>query len=196
MSESRHFSTADLAASHLQAWQPQSQQAAFRQMLDAFSYPGRLVELESPGDDALVLVLATLIDGSTTFSDPHSLMSADDCRRLGAVPAAPERAQFVVLPADRSPTFQPALGTLESPEHGATLVLRVDSLGKENSLRLSGPGIEGETTLSISGIDPAWWELRSRWNSAFPLGVDLIFVAGRQVVAIPRTTRVQVQGAH
>lgn len=196
MSELRPFSRTESAAAHLQAWQPQSQQAAFRQLLDAFSYPGRVVELESPGTDALALVLATLIDGSTTLADPHGLVSADDCRRLGAMPAAPERAQFVVLPADCSPAFRPALGTLESPEGGATLILRVDAFGTQDDLRLSGPGIEGETHLSIRGIDPAWWALRSSWNAAFPLGVDLILVAARQVVALPRTTRVHVQGAH
>jgi alpha-D-ribose 1-methylphosphonate 5-triphosphate synthase subunit PhnH len=190
MSEPRRIFTVDHAPSTLQAWQAPTQQAAFRQLLDAFSYPGRRVELNTK-EDALVLVLATLLDGGVTLADPQGLVSADDQRRLGVMTVNPEQAQYVVMSGDHVPDFQPVLGTLESPEQGATLILKVDSLGGDDCLRLSGPGIEIETALSVSGIDPAWWALRSSWNGAFPLGIDLILVAGNQVVALPRTTRIQ-----
>jgi len=190
MSEPRQISTADHTSSALQAWQAPTQQAAFRQLLDAFSYPGRRVELNTE-EDALVLVLATLLDGGVTLADPQGLVSADDQRRLGVMTVNPEQAQYVVMSGEHVPDFKPALGTLESPEQGATLILRVSSLGSDGCLRLSGPGIESETTLSVNGIDPAWWALRSSWNGAFPLGIDLILVAGNQVVALPRTTRIQ-----
>lgn len=190
MSEPRQICTVENKSTALQAWQVPTQQAAFRLLLEAFSYPGRRIELNTEGD-ALVLVLATLLDGGVTLADPQGLVSADDQRRLGVTTVSPEQAQYVVMSGDHVPDFKPALGTLESPEQGATLILKVDSLGSDGCLRLSGPGIESESWLSVSGIDPAWWARRNSWNGAFPLGIDLILVAGNQVVALPRTTRIQ-----
>ncbi|PKL97041.1 MAG: phosphonate C-P lyase system protein PhnH [Gammaproteobacteria bacterium HGW-Gammaproteobacteria-9] len=190
MTEPRPSCTVEHKSTALHAWQVPTQQAAFRLLLEAFSYPGRRIELNTEGD-ALVLVLATLLDGGVTFADPQGLISADDKRRLGAIAVSPEQAQYVVLSGDHVADFKPALGTLESPEQGATLILKVDSLGSDGCLRLSGPGIQSECSLAVGGIDPAWWARRAGWNGTFPLGIDLILVAGNQVVALPRTTRIQ-----
>jgi len=180
----------------IQPWQPLAQQAAFRHVLEAFAYPGRVVDLGAAPDDALTLLLATLVDAGVTLADPHKQVPADDWRRLDAQRVLPDRARFVVSLGAHVPDYQPELGTLESPEQGATVIVCVESLGEGARLDLAGPGIEGETTLHVAGMDPAWWIQRSRWNASFPMGVDLILVAGRRLVALPRTTRIQVKGAH
>jgi alpha-D-ribose 1-methylphosphonate 5-triphosphate synthase subunit PhnH len=180
----------------IQPWQPLAQQAAFRHLLEAFSYPGRVVCLGTASDDTQTMLLATLVDAGVTLADPHNQVSADDRRRLDAQLVLPDRARFVVSQGAHVPDYQPVLGTLESPEQGATVIVCVESLGEGARLDLTGPGIDGETTLHVAGMDPGWWIQRSRWNASFPMGVDLILVAGRRLAALPRTTRIQVQGAH
>jgi len=177
----------------LKPWLAQTQQALFRELITAFSYPGRIVQFGSSVADTLIMLLATLVDSGTTLADPFSLISHDDRRRLNVQPGLPERARFLILCGTSSPEFQPALGSLESPEEGATLIVCVQSFDKGEELELSGPGIDGVTALSINGIDPSWWIKRRQWNISFPMGVDLILVAEGEIVAIPRTTKIQTR---
>lgn len=181
-------------AATLFALQPLAQQAVFRQLMRAFSYPGRLQDLDigggaAPGS-ALRHVLAALVDGEVTLADPDGLLDADTLTLLEARRASPETAHFVVADGAEAPRFTPSLGTLESPERGATVVLAVADLGNgDDALHLTGPGVDGTATLRVRGLDPAWLAARSDWNAGFPLGVDLILVDARRVAALPRTTR-------
>ncbi len=177
------------ALSH-RCWLAQTQQRAFRQLLSAFSYPGQIVSLGGEPEQALTLALATLIDGSVGLCDLHGLISIDDRRRLGCTMTAAEAAQFVVVDAGQFTEFQPSLGSLESPEHGATLLLRAYPEESKTVLRLTGPGINGERILTVAGVHPEWWSQRKLWNRAFPLGADMIILTGDQLLAIPRTIRV------
>lgn len=177
-------------------WQASTQQQAFRALLDAFAYPGRVVPLGTAHTPALRLVLATLIDAATTLADPAGLVDADEHRRLGARTTAPDEAQFVVVPGTHPPGWSPRLGTLETPELGATVIVAVEALDAGAAWTLSGPGINGQTQLRVSGMDPLWWSLRAGWNASFPMGVDLLLVSRQHVVALPRTTRAQIQGEH
>lgn len=165
-------------------WQPQAQQVAFRQLLSAFSYPGRQVTIEG----GVLQVLATLVDTSTSLADPEELLDADQRRRLGATDSVPEQAQFILMPGHRTASFIPSLGTLESPEQGATLVLLVEALDAGDELMLTGPGIATTQPLQVRGVHPDWWQQRRRWNAAFPIGVEMILVSDDRAVAIPRTT--------
>lgn len=176
-------------------WTPAPQQTAFRQIMNCFAYPGRISVLETQAEHALPLLLATLVDREVSLADPQALLAEDEHRRLGAHPASPEKAQFVVCPGQYPPDFLPALGSLENPEQGATLILIADSLAAGARVHLSGSGIPDETVVSILGVDPAWWQKREQWNSGFPMGVDMIVVAGRQVLGLPRTTRLSAKGA-
>lgn len=170
----------------LQAWSAPRQQTVFRQLLRAFSFPGR-IETMTEGD-ASTQTLATLIDREATLADPQNLLNALTRQRLQARMTGPERAQFIVADGSLSPIFEPSLGTLESPEHGATILLKVTSLGKGAYWQLSGPGIATTQALSIEGLDPAWLVRRQVWNEGFPLGVDLILMDETRIVALPRTT--------
>ncbi|MEX3813875.1 phosphonate C-P lyase system protein PhnH [Paraburkholderia sp. BR13439] len=180
--------------SHPADWTPLVQQRAFRRILDAFSYPGRVSELETQATHVLPLVLATLADPATTLADPCEMLGAADRQRLGAKSTSADRAQFVVMPGSQLPAVEPAFGTLDSPESGATLVLVVDEIKQGGELVLSGPGIQSSVSLHVSGVDPQWWKLRRQWNSGFPLGVDLVLLDERSVVALPRTTKVAIEG--
>jgi alpha-D-ribose 1-methylphosphonate 5-triphosphate synthase subunit PhnH len=177
-------------------WQPSHQQSAFRQLMTAFSYPGRVVPLASGAESARMLVLSTLVDSACALADPQRTLSQDDLRRLGARPASVETAEFVLADGQHLLQATPRLGSLENPEQGATVVMRVTGFGVGAGLYLTGPGIQREQLLQVEGIDPCWWARRSDWNSHFPLGVDFILVAAREVAVLPRTTRMLFKGAH
>lgn len=177
----------------LKTYTPQLQQLNFKALMNAFAYPGRIQNLHGQGP-ALEQVLATLIDGEVSLADPDALLNGDERMRLEARMAVAESANFIVCKGNRLPAFQPLLGTLEEPEHGATLIVQVQGFEASVStltLVLKGPGIEKENTLHLAGLNEAWLQRRAFWNAAFPTGVDFILVSESQVVALPRTTQIQ-----
>jgi alpha-D-ribose 1-methylphosphonate 5-triphosphate synthase subunit PhnH len=114
---------------------------------------------------------------------------------LQAKPGASEHARYVAVDGHRAPDFQPELGSLESPEFGATLLIGVNSLGDgELSLELVGPGIDGQRNIRLAGLHPDWLTRRADWVGSFPLGVDLLLSDAHRIVALPRTTRIRISG--
>lgn len=176
------------ALATVNVWDATVQQAAFRELAQAFSHPGKIHVLSHP---ALSLVPATLLDGATSFSDAGSLLSELDLARLETMLVPPSAAHFVLADGATGPDFSPVLGTLESPELGATLLLLVQSLREGKGLLLSGPGIASQREIHVRGLDPAWLAARADWNAAFPLGVDILLLAGHEVMALPRTTQIK-----
>lgn len=178
-------------------WMPDAQQQAFRAVLDGFARPGTLVPAQQQG--AVLKFLSAVLDESVSLADPLGLVDTD-ARRLLQAPAAPAaQARFVLLDGRTRPDagFEPALGTLESPERGATLVLTVDALGDRPSpadaaavLQLQGPGVPGTRVLAVRGLHPEWLARRAAWVAAYPLGVDIVLAAPHALVALPRTTRI------
>lgn len=167
-------------------WSAPNQQTVFRQLMRAFSFPGRIETLVN--GEALTQTLATLVDREATLTDPQNLLDALTLQRLQAHMTKPEHAQFIVADGSQSPTFEPSLGTLESPEFGVTILLKVTALGEGIGLQLTGPGIASTQALAVSGLDSVWLERRQVWNEDFPLGVDLILIDANSIVALPRTT--------
>ena len=177
-------------------WHSDIQQQIFRQLLNCFALPGIITDLSNFLDDspALLGVLAVLLDASVRLNDDAKLLKDRERRLLRAKEAEVSEANFVVVDATRPPPadFTPNLGTLPSPEQGATLILQGSSLGEGDlHLRLTGPGIPEHRLVKIAGFDPAWWLIRQEWVINFPLGVDLLLVDRAQVMAIPRTTQIE-----
>lgn len=180
-------------------WMPDAQQQAFRAVLDGFARPGTLVPAQPPG--AVLMFLSAVLDESVSLADPLGLVGTD-ARRLLLAPTAPEaQARFVLLDGRRPPDagFQPTLGTLESPELSATLVLTVDALSDVLTtadaavvLQLQGPGVPGTRVLAVSGLHPDWLGRRAAWVGAYPMGVDIVLAAPDAMAALPRTTRIVV----
>lgn len=178
-------------------WQADVQQRVFRELVEAFSRPGDIREIGDciNGADAQRAVLATLMDGEMTLADPHEQIAPADWPLLQAKPGTGERARYVAADGCRAPDFEPALGSLESPEFGATVLIKVDSLGRgEISLELAGPGIDGQRQLCLGGLHPDWLTRRADWVGSFPLGVDLLLSDAHRIVALPRTTQIHISG--
>lgn len=189
----------DIAPDAANIWQPMMQQQLFRGLLAAFSYPGRITPCAAPDTPSWLALLGALVDGQSTLADPQQLLDEACWPKLEARRAAPEQAAFIVLDGSRAPEFLPNLGTLEAPETGATLFLRVASLHEDEAealrLQLSGPGIRLPLTLGVQGLHANWISSRNGWVGNFPLGVDMVLCDARRFVALPRTTRIQMRGA-
>ena len=53
-------------------------------------------------------------------------------------------------------------------------------------------GVMALLQAACAGLHPDWIAAREEWNADFPLGVDLILVDKTKLVAMPRTTRINV----
>lgn len=180
-------------------WQPMMQQQVFRGLLDGFSYPGRIIACADIDTTACLAILIALVDGETTLADPQQLLQPALWAKLETRPCILEKAAFILLDGAQSAALKPCIGTLETPETGATILLRVAALNPDLTgnlrLQLSGPGIESTTSISVDGLHSTWITARQEWVSAFPLGVDLLLCDEHHFVAIPRTTQIAMGDA-
>ena len=184
----------DTAMNESDIWLPHMQQQIFRSLLDAFSYPGRITACANQSTSAWLALLTTLVDGETTLADPQQLLDETWWPKLEARRASPERAAFILLNGRNAPALQPNLGTLEAPEAGATILIRVDSLRRDATgdvnLFLTGPGIQRPVSIGVDGLHPAWIKARNDWVANFPLGVEMVLCDAQRFVALPRSTRI------
>ena len=181
-------------------------QQAFRTVLDAVALPGsiHMVAVMGPMPPPLNPATTTLCLALADYETPIFLdaeartTDVKDFLRFhtGALIADETRdATFAVITGKPPPLDQFKLGSNEFPEEGATLLIQVEALSDEGSLALSGPGIETESRLGVSGLHADFWDLRAGIVKEFPRGVDLIFTSGRQIAALPRTTTVSYRAA-
>lgn len=190
-------------------------QRVFRALLDATARPGRIAALPADAiagfgaaalSPAAYAVLLALLDAQTSAWLGGATAGALDPLRfhtgVRVAHSAPEAA-FVALDAEHAaPSLWSRLasGTDERPQDGATLVVDVPSLhagdaGRgESALVLRGPGIESVHRLAVGGLDAPFWAARAALAPAFPRGVDLVLACGARLAALPRTTRVAVEG--
>lgn len=178
-------------------------QSAFRALMDAFANPGvvqRLPSSDAPASisPGLAAVALTMLDHDTqVWLDPalmvdESLASWLRFQTGAPLTSEPTVVQFALASsADLLPPLQNfALGTQEYPDRSTTVVLAVQSLTQGAPLTLRGPGIKAEQTIAPVGL-PA--DFLSQWQDNrefFPRGIDLLLVAGDEVVGLPRTVRI------
>ena len=170
----------------------------FRAALQAMARPGRIetvsgVTPPAPLSVAAGALILTICDPETgLFLTPD--FDAKEVRdwvifQTGAKLTSAEEADFALGPWDQlQPVERFKLGIPEYPDRSATLIVEMADLRNEGA-RLTGPGIQTEAFLSLPEIETF------RANRArFPLGFDCFFVAGNQLAAMPRTTRVEETG--
>lgn len=178
-------------------------QRLFRQVLDALSHPGRIVTLgdapAGPGalSPAAAAFLLTLADRDT----PVWLDGAFDTdavrtflRFHAGTPIVATRgdASFAVVACDDpAPLDGFAIGTDTFPDRSATLVIEVPSLLGGTVRTWRGPGIDGSACVAIAGPCDAFWRECAANHTSFPCGVDIVFAAGNQLIALPRSIAVE-----
>lgn len=175
-------------------------QAAFRAILDAMAHPGRIdslaVELDPPAPlaPASLAVMLSLCDHETPlWLDDAAAGFATSLRFHCGSPLvkAADKAAFALCcgPLPALSGFAP--GTAEYPEHSTTVICQVSALGRGVPLSLHGPGIEGRTTLAVSGLPNdfcAQWQAN---GALFPQGVDIILTEGHRLAALPRSVKIE-----
>jgi alpha-D-ribose 1-methylphosphonate 5-triphosphate synthase subunit PhnH len=164
----------------------------FLALMWALSYPGDLRHLPIQTDNPMVSIGRSLLDLETSFYTPDADLVAE-FGRTGARALQPDEAAYHFYP-----TFQPAaldtiaqarIGTMLRPDESATLVIGC-AFASGGVFRWKGPGIHGLHEVRLGGIPARFWSLRSQMLR-FPLGWDVFFIDGGQVVGLPRTTFVE-----
>lgn len=176
-------------------------QAAFRAILDALAQPGTINDLPrtQAADSSLDLasVLLTLVDHDTPIWLADCYRSSEISAFVGfhtgaPIVADPWQSQFAFARTSTLPSldqFNP--GTQEYPDRSTTLVLALPSLDGGAQLVMRGPGIDGERTVSPQGLPEAFIAQWQDNRALFPRGIDLLLVAGGQVLGLPRTVRIE-----
>lgn len=180
----------------------QDSQAVFRTVMMAMAMPGSIrdvpVAIDPPG--ALSQAATALALALCDFETPVWL---DD--RLASDPAVAQylrfhtgatlvqnaaEAQFAFLAKGADlPSFDSfALGTLAYPDRSTTLVVEVETLADDGGWSLTGPGIAGRTQLRAGPLAADVIERLAENRSLFPRGIDLVFVCGSRLAALPRST--------
>ena len=182
----------------------QDAQHSFRRLLKAMSEPGVIVALHQlkhcwqPLNVATTSVLLTLADNDTPVwlsNALHNDIVSQSLRFHTNAPLVeqPQQATFAVSSDTISSEQLNALceGSAVAPETSATLIVQVSSLSGGRMLRLTGAGIAEERMIAPQLPSCILHELTERPHP-FPLGVDLILTCGERLLAIPRTTHVEV----
>ena len=80
------------------------------------------------------------------------------------------------------------LGNDRYPDQSCTLLIQLPSLSGGPALRWRGPGIEHENSVALP-LGRGFWRERDSRND-FPRGLDVFFLAGNDLLGLPRSTRV------
>jgi alpha-D-ribose 1-methylphosphonate 5-triphosphate synthase subunit PhnH len=176
-------------------------QAAFRAVLEALSRPGQRMAIGRrvkglPLGPAMAHLLLALTDDDTPVWWQHEGGEAADWLRFhtgASVAAAPADATFAVIGdiAALPPLDVFAAGSVESPEHAATLLIEIPSLSEGPAVEWHGPGIREMQTVRVAGLPASFWTQWQANHAAFPQGVDIVFTCADAVLGLPRTTRVR-----
>jgi alpha-D-ribose 1-methylphosphonate 5-triphosphate synthase subunit PhnH len=175
-------------------------QRTFRELLQAMARPAVpralpvLPPSPAPIAPAAMAIVLTLCDASTSLwlQQPEEEAIRHMRFHAGLKPVEqPRQADFALItdPAAMPPLEAFALGDPRYPDRSASLVIQVDAIDAGRGNRFAGPGIRDAETVAIDGLAPDFWQRRAALAAQLPLGIDLFFVAGQQVLALPRTTR-------
>lgn len=201
----------------LRALPADTAQRIFRGCLTALSRPGTIARLP-PGCVAAPVpaVLAPLLT-LTDLMVPLCALDADtpEARQAvelvagvtGAKVTEPSGARFALAFGESAHLAELPVGSHWSPEFGALLCQRVIDLrspteGSQDEgdgapavrLRLTGPGVNGSSDLTVTGLTPRFVELRAGLTGDFPAGIDILLVTDDgDVAGLPRTTRIEVR---
>ncbi len=177
-------------------------QRLFRAVLDSFAHPGRIVTLPNlPAGPGMICpatagYLLTLADRDTPLwlAPEFDLPAVRDFVRFHAgAPIVARRAQaiFAVLAHDSATLDDFAIGTDPYPDRSATVVVEVPVLGAGTTRRWRGPGIDGQAAVAVGGLGDDFWLAWADNHELFPCGVDIVFAAGSQLLALPRSVAVE-----
>lgn len=165
----------------------------FRGALNALAYPGRLHRVTPLFDSGLLAMASVLLYAEVTYH----YRGGRDIQLIEALtgtrPADAAAADYLLSDGESLELLaQARVGTQDSPEFGATLVIDCLTATRSSKTVLTGPGIDGSRQLELP-LSRELLEEREEKNSGFPLGVDcFLLIGGHGLIGLPRTTRIEV----
>ena len=161
---------------------------SFAALLWATSRPG--IPQVLPSRDEVPVIEALLDHECKAYAADPILMP--ELLRVGAQISEIDEADYVFLGELRSldPLQEVRTGSDLYPDKAALVIARA-RIGSGQELRLTGPGVDNEVTLRISGLPDGFWQQRNVLMR-YPKGFDLILLDGVNVIAVPRSTIVEV----
>ncbi|MBA9025981.1 phosphonate C-P lyase system protein PhnH [Peribacillus huizhouensis] len=187
-------------------------QTVYRKLVDATSRPGKVMDLQKEVEvldvqtnclSATILFALTVLDPEVTFkviTKQEEAVSRMINQLTYSKSVDVSDADFIFILEDalheemEDAMNQAKVGSLSNPHESAMIILEVSDVTKGKPVKLSGPGIQGETDLNMQNVSN-WMEMRNEKNVEFPLGIDMYFVDHQhQLLAIPRTTQIKENG--
>ncbi|GGB00864.1 phosphonate C-P lyase system protein PhnH [Agarivorans gilvus] len=185
----------------------QHAQQCFRQILKALSEPGTKVTLQhhagfAPLNAAASQILLSLCDQDTSlYLSPELTTTESDLSSAwqnlafhnGIKASNAELADFVVLNQQCNIKLnQLKAGTELSPEQSATVIVQSNSFSSGPRLKLSGPGIADSRELQLGELNEGLLNYLVKPSQRFPLGLDFMFCHQDSLIAVSRTTQLEL----
>lgn len=181
-----------------------SGQKTFRALMDAMARPGsiQIIDGIKTAPEALgptmSAVALSLVDHETTIHLDRRLGDDADVRAFLAFHTSAPRtsecanADFALVSDGLAMPDLAAFkaGTNAYPDRSTTLLIGISGFHSGRRYILSGPGIDGIATVSLDGARADLAEQLSANRQLFPCGVDVIFCAAGEIMALPRSTRI------
>lgn len=191
----------------------------FKSMLDSLSRPGtisQLKALESVDVPQCIIPLLAIVDVETRFAvivnmdSAQVISSAHNWSEIigsatGAPPASLAESSWVVALSEPTRDNMEDLprGSALAPERGCGLVVACallsegfdhgDSTQESTSIALTGPGVDGQKIVTVTGISSYFFESLCDLNGSFPAGVDVWMVdQSGQILALSRSTQISI----
>lgn len=181
-------------------------QFCFREILSALSEPGKQVKLDkhdgfTPLNASASQIVMSLCDGQVgVYLSPYLSQHNQDIKQClnnlnfhhGVQPQDLPDADFVVIDSQQAFDFnQCNVGSEMYPEHAATVIVLTESLNKGPKLKLTGPGIKESKTVQLGVLSEDLQHYLEAPIYDYPMGLDFMFCAGQELIAISRTTKVE-----
>ena len=177
-------------------------QKVFRLVLEAFSHPAKMVSIQDYASSlfgehpSFLAVAMVLLDNEVSFNTCENRQLSDEIVSLThAKKTLVEAADFIFIcdTKDIETAIRSVrIGTLADPHKSATIVIRnvQNTATPLHILTLSGPGIDGATTLWVTQTVLDTIALRDAQYYEYPQGIDLLFISEEGILfAIPRLVR-------
>lgn len=179
---------------------------AFRAVLASFSTPATPVKIALASDapapllPAAATVLLTLADYQTPVWLSPTL-NVDVVRKYlrfhtGApLTTVSQDAAFALLTAEETGADMPAfnLGSQEYPDRATTVIIQVPNFDDGLSVTVSGPGLMQPTEVRVNEATLGLWSHIQNNNSLFPMGYDFMFASATTLMALPRSSHIEVK---
>lgn len=184
-------------------------QRIFRSILATMSRPGTVTVLGNwpsapyPLKPAAASVCLALLDMDTHLWTDETTPEMETYLRFHCgcpMTQQAEKADFAIITNGmRLPNLKRfPKGDPEYPDRSATLIIQVQDIEvgvkgvhgpAAGAVCLTGPGIQNEERIRVTGLDESFWPAFADNNAAFPLGFDVILATATEIASLPRTVR-------